>query len=203
MTVEVVVLGLAGLLLMILYALSWLDYHEFREAAVILTSGASRAKSALRDTINARDLATLIARADSLDELDVILAKGAKTFRFASIQLGGAHPHGPSSRVMSGSWRFEYPVIVDSDDTMVKDTGEIPMLTIVCSVAGDRPTSVERVVQVLAPAISRWFAQRTLAVHELKARTRSTPAGRRAYQSAMPIDARLTSGEFGDSLMTP
>ena len=203
MTVEVVVLGLAGLLLMIFYALSWLDYHEFREAAVILTSGASRARSALRDTINARDVASLIARADSLDELDAILGKCAPTFRFTSMQLGGAHPAAATSRMMSSSWRFEYPLVLDSGDTLPRDTSEIPFLTIVCATAGDRPTSVERVVAVLAPAISAWFAQRTIAVHELKARSRTSGSARRAYPSSLPLDTRLTSGEFGDSLMTP
>jgi UDP-GlcNAc:undecaprenyl-phosphate GlcNAc-1-phosphate transferase len=205
MTTEVVLLGFMGLLLIIFYAVSWLDYHEFREAAVMMASGASRARGALRDSIAARDVAALIARANSLQELDQVLANNAARFRFESMQLGNLGSAASSAgRGHRGVWRFEYPVLLSTGDGSMHDTGETPMLTIVCSVSNGRPTGVERVVEVLAPAIAGWFSLRTLAAHELRAKMRPSGGSRRGgYVQSAAVDLPLSTGEYNDSAITP
>jgi hypothetical protein len=78
----------AIVLYFIVFGVRRLDYHEFLEAGAIIASALPRARTAIRDTIHARDVAAAISRAANLREVNEILGTNAALFRFASMRVG-------------------------------------------------------------------------------------------------------------------
>lgn len=158
-TAAIATAGAALLVLILVYGLRWLQYHEFFEAGASLTSAARSGRSVIRDKIYARDVATLLRRAESFGDLSAILEDCAPSFRFVHMELQG-HPearHVAEPIVVQAhrtrTWKLEYPVDRPDD----RFTHPI-MLSVWCPVAGNGSTAgAERVVQILAPAVSDWL----------------------------------------------
>jgi len=170
-TLAITVAGAAMLVLIFVYGLRWLQYHEFIEAGASLNSAARSGRSIIRDKILARDVAVLVQLAPDLDELLAILATSAERFRFVHIDLQG---RAESSRLVEPArvqshvgrtWKLEYPVTRVDTDIVYPVT-----LSIWCplDLPGSSPAGPERVATILAPALSEWFSTkgRRLEVRE-------------------------------------
>lgn len=159
-TIAITVAGAAMLVLIFVYGLRWLQYHEFLEAGASVNSAARNARAVIRDKIYARDVAVLLKRAESFDHLGAILEDCASSFRFVHVELQGrsatrqfveplpVQVHG------ARTWKLEYPVT--RGDTM---RSHPIMLSIWSAIDGrGTPAGAERVAQILAPAIGSWLA---------------------------------------------
>jgi UDP-GlcNAc:undecaprenyl-phosphate/decaprenyl-phosphate GlcNAc-1-phosphate transferase len=161
-TFAIATAGAAMLVLMFVYGLRWLQYHEFWEASASLRSAARNGRAVIRDKIHARDLATQLRGATTLEQLDTILEESAASFHFVHLELQGRseslHFIEPMTVQTHGSptWKIEYPVMRPD----AKLSHPI-MLSIWCAVAGDGShAGAERVAQILAPAVGEWFSSR-------------------------------------------
>lgn len=172
LTLAVAALGGAILAFIMVYGLRWLQYHEFSEAGASIASAARQARSVIQDKIVARDLARLIGRAATLDEIQTLLHDRAADFRFVHMELRCASDDESRRDALQGqmtaatAWRLEWPVAehrVDRNGMM--------FLNIWCDTAGcSRPAGAERVARILAPSLSSWL----VAAGPL---ARPTPAG--------------------------
>jgi hypothetical protein len=184
-TIAIAVAGAAMLVLIMVYGTRWLQYHELIEAGSSLATAVLTGRSRLQDNIYARDVARLIDRSNTTQELTAIIEANARTFRFTHMQLrtGMSHLTPPESVVLelhaSRLWALDYPII---SRTGVRDP---VFLSIWCSVDSVRTASAERVAQILAPSIERWMVrcpeQATLQSFlsespMLRLTTRETPA---------------------------
>jgi UDP-GlcNAc:undecaprenyl-phosphate GlcNAc-1-phosphate transferase len=159
-TIAIAVAGAAMLVLIFVYGLRWLQYHEFLEAGASLTSAAMRGRTVIRDKIHARDIATLLRAADTFEHLSTILEESAASFRFVHAELQGrsdtrqfAEPL-PVQVHGSPTWKLEYPV-GRTDSALTHPI----ILSIWCAMVGTgSPAGAERVAQILAPALADWFA---------------------------------------------
>jgi UDP-GlcNAc:undecaprenyl-phosphate GlcNAc-1-phosphate transferase len=154
--------GLGGLVLVMGLGIYWLEYHEFFEVGASVASAPRKARRILQDRINARDVAQLIRRAGSLDDVQTILHDNAGIFRFAYMKLSD-----PESRMkMPGRitqelqalrlWKLEYPIL---HDTPPAEDGLC--LTIWSAMENlNRPAGAERVAEILGPAIAEWVRHR-------------------------------------------
>jgi UDP-GlcNAc:undecaprenyl-phosphate GlcNAc-1-phosphate transferase len=156
-TVALAIAGAALLGLILVYGARWLQYHELLEAGASLTSAALYGRGRLQDKIYARDIARLIDHANTTQELSAIIEENAETFRFAHMQLRwGISRQTPPSSVAADMqaarlWSFDYPIAGQSGFT------DPLFLSVWCAVDGTvRSAGVERVTQILAPAIDRW-----------------------------------------------
>jgi UDP-GlcNAc:undecaprenyl-phosphate GlcNAc-1-phosphate transferase len=150
--------GFGGLVVIMGLGIYWLEYHEFLEAGASVASAPRKARRILQDRINARDVAQLIRRATSLDDVQAILQDNAGIFRFAYMKLSD-----PELRTkMPGRiteelqalrlWKLEYPIL---HGTPPKQDGLC--LTIWSAVENlNRPAGAERVAEILGPAIAEW-----------------------------------------------
>jgi UDP-GlcNAc:undecaprenyl-phosphate GlcNAc-1-phosphate transferase len=159
-TFAIAIAGAAILVLIFVYGLRWLQYHEFLEAGASFTSAARTGRTVIRDKIHARDVATLLRAAQSIDQLDAILEGCAPSFRFVHIELQGrSETRGFTEPIVvqahtSRTWKLEYPIARPD----AQFTHPI-MLSIWCPVDGHGShAGPERVAQILAPAIGDWFA---------------------------------------------
>ena len=159
-TVAIATGGGALLVLILVYGLRWLQYHEFWEAGASVTSAARQGRAVIRDKIHARDIATLLRAAESVDHLSAILEDSAGSFRFVHVELQGRsdrreHPVPDPVRAHGGpTWKLEYP-IARADSRLARPI----TLSIWCATAGNgSPAGAERVAQIFAPAIADWFA---------------------------------------------
>ena len=159
-TLAIATAGAAILVLILVYGLRWLQYHEFLEAGASFTSAARSARTNIRDKIYARDVATLLRTAESFEHLDTILEDHAPSFRFVHVELQGRSETRqfvePIPVQVHGlpTWKLEYPIARPDS----KLTHPI-MLSIWCAIGGKgTPAGAERVAEILAPAISDWFA---------------------------------------------
>jgi UDP-GlcNAc:undecaprenyl-phosphate GlcNAc-1-phosphate transferase len=156
-TVALAVAGMALLGLILVYGARWLQYHELLEAGAALSSAALNGRSRLQDKIYARDIARLIERAATTEELAAIIEDNAATFRFAHMQLRwGLSRQTPPGNIVADMqaahlWSFDYPISGRSGVT------DPLFLSVWCPVNGAlRPAGAERVAQILAPAVDRW-----------------------------------------------
>jgi UDP-GlcNAc:undecaprenyl-phosphate/decaprenyl-phosphate GlcNAc-1-phosphate transferase len=145
---------------MILVGMRSLRYHEFFEAGGALVSAARKWRSVIRDRIHARDVATLIAGAGSLEEIQAILTDAAPDFRFAHLEVcEDLAPEPPFLRVAAEArrvWNLEYPLHTAAEFHPVRR-----VLRVWCWVErGSRPYGAERVASILAPAINGWITGR-------------------------------------------
>jgi UDP-GlcNAc:undecaprenyl-phosphate/decaprenyl-phosphate GlcNAc-1-phosphate transferase len=162
LTVAVASAGGAILVFVFAYGMRWLQYHEFVEAGMSVTSVVRNARVVIRDKIMARDVALLIDQAGDLEDLSAILQKSADLFRFTRIELCFDSEPIPSLRSLStptqSGWRVEYP-IGPLPDAIGKPAGARSYLVITCPVLENgRQAGPERVARILAPAIARWLS---------------------------------------------
>ncbi|MBA4156349.1 MAG: undecaprenyl/decaprenyl-phosphate alpha-N-acetylglucosaminyl 1-phosphate transferase [Gemmatimonadetes bacterium] len=157
----VLVIALAGggiSLLLLLYGMRQLEYHEFAEAGMVLASGVRRVRRVIQDQIHARDIVQVIRQAETLRHLDAILEDNAPHFGFLGVEVCRetsscrqriAGLNGQTAR----AWKLDYPVtprLFAEDDPYV--------LRIWCGLGDrNRPFGAERVARILAPAIESWL----------------------------------------------
>lgn len=159
-TVAIAAAGAAMLVLIFIYGLRWLQYHEFVVAGASLGAAARRGRSLVRERILAGDVALLLRDAPSFEALAEILHECAPRFRFVHVELQGrSEDQGfeepePVRDHPGLTWKLEYPV-TRLDSELVHPI----FLSIWCPLdwEGPRPASAEGVARVFAPAISRWL----------------------------------------------
>jgi UDP-GlcNAc:undecaprenyl-phosphate/decaprenyl-phosphate GlcNAc-1-phosphate transferase len=175
------------------YGVRWLEYHEFIDAGAILGRAGSLARRAIRDAISSRDVANLIEKAETLEEIDRILGAHAETFRFVHIQVGPCDSRLPAiaGRTTKSLWKFEYPVGLPTPSGFHSSGGldESLVLTIWCSKASTvKPASAERVATIISDAIAQWTVSASEDVgHQIRKRA-LTPA----YSAAPPLGLRVS-----------
>ena len=157
-TVVATMIGVAALIFAMAFGIHWLEYHEFLAARSSIFSAARNARSVIRDKINARDIAQVIANAQSFEEVQATLHDNAATFRFAHMKLSdSASRRRAASRVTQELqalklWRLEYPIV--HENTTEYDG---LCLTIWCALEiSQRPAGAERIAQIIGPAIGDW-----------------------------------------------
>ena len=156
------VAGVGGVfsVLLLLYGMRSLQYHEFAEASAALMSAARKSRRVIQDRIYAQDLAQVIRLANSREEISAILEDSVSSFGFLHLEVcrESARGQGRARLQASGggrAWRLEYPVggREDSDDDPY-------VLRVWCNLdEGFRPYGAERVAQILAPAIEAQLRQ--------------------------------------------
>ena len=159
-TIAIATAGVSLLVLIFVYGLRWLQYHEFWEAGSSFTSAAMRGRAVIRDRIHARDVAALLRGAKSVDHIGSILEESASSFRFVHVELQGrsnGQQHVEPIAVQAHgtpTWKLEYPIM--------RADSRFPypiMLSIWCAVASNgSPSGAERVARIFAPAITDWLA---------------------------------------------
>ena len=191
LTVAVAVAGSAILLFIMVYGVRWLEYHEFLEAGASFTSAARQARWVIQDKINARDLVSLIRKAESFEKLSSIVEEAAPTFRFSHMELRhgalGRHlpPHIAGELHTARFCKLEYPI-----SPGVSKPNDFVTLNIWCTTeALRRPVGAERVARIIGPAISGWLEVGRLPVPA----TTSTPVVAAATATAsVPAAAPAT-----------
>jgi UDP-GlcNAc:undecaprenyl-phosphate/decaprenyl-phosphate GlcNAc-1-phosphate transferase len=158
-----------------LYGIRQLDYDEFLEAGAALASGIVRVRRVIRDQIHARDLTHVIESADSLRQINVILAAHTEGFGFLSVEV--ERESSLSRRRLAGQvaglWKLDY--MLASANPM---DGEPYVLRIWSnSKKSSRPFGAERLAGILAPCIERWLASTKPIGHAIVA-PRGTLAGK-------------------------
>jgi UDP-GlcNAc:undecaprenyl-phosphate/decaprenyl-phosphate GlcNAc-1-phosphate transferase len=142
----------AGLLL---YAIRRLGYHEFVEAGVVVTSVVARLRGRIRDQIHARDVAHVIALAESQDHLQAILADNAETLGLLHATVCRESERDLGRRTLPEAVRARACRL----DVPVADAGDSADPLVLRVWWDGRPETwpaSERVVQVLADAVGDW-----------------------------------------------
>ena len=159
LTVAVACAGAAILLFIMVYGVRWLEYHEFLEAGASVKSAARQARWVIQDKINARDLATLIRKADSFETVTAIVEESAPLFRFSHMELrhGSSQRHLPphiAGELHTARFcKLEYPIAQP-----IAKPNDFVTLNIWCTTETlRRPVGAERVARILGPAISGWL----------------------------------------------
>ena len=159
LTVAVAGTGAAILLFIMVYGVRWLEYHEFLEAGASVTSAARQARWVIQDKINARDVAMLIRKADTFEQMASIIEESAPIFRFSHMELGrGSSPrhlpdHIAGELHTARFCKLEYPVANPS-----QRHNDGLTLNIWCTTeALRRPVGAERVARIIAPAVGNWL----------------------------------------------
>ena len=152
------IIGLLILFGMIGISISWLQYHEFSEAGSSIANAARNGPSIIRDKIQARDIAAVILKANTLEEVQKVLEESATQFRFAYMKL--ATPE--SRRRLPGRitqelqalklWKLEYPIVHGAPEDY-----DGLCLTIWCALEeAQHPAGAERIAQIIGPAVAQW-----------------------------------------------
>jgi UDP-GlcNAc:undecaprenyl-phosphate/decaprenyl-phosphate GlcNAc-1-phosphate transferase len=165
LVVGIAVAGGALSLVLLLYGMRQLAYHEFAEAGVVLASGFVRIRRIIQDQIHARDLAQMLEQAGSFTQLDRLLEIQGSAFGFLGMEVCRessvcrkrlADERGITAR----AWKVDYPV---SARQSIHDDPYV--LRIWCSMEqGYRPFGAERVARVVAPAVEAWLIRAGLVV---------------------------------------
>lgn len=150
----------AGLILaLLLFGIRRLGYHEFVEAGLVVRSGLRRVRQSIRDQIHARDVAEVLAAAESLEAVRAILRDNAEPLGLLAVTVcresaadggRGALPAGAAAR----AWKLECPV--QPERTAESD----PLVLRVWTEAPDdlRILTADRTARVLAAAVGAWLA---------------------------------------------
>ena len=159
--IGVAVIGGGGMLVLLLRGMRFLEYHEFAEAAVVLGSSLPRLRRVIRDQIHARDVARIIRKAATREEVTAILEGNARNFGFLHMELCREMSRG-RGRVALGNgqaahaWKLDYPV---TPHDAIED--DLYVLRIWCDAAlSSRPFGAERVARIVAPVIEEWLEAR-------------------------------------------
>jgi UDP-GlcNAc:undecaprenyl-phosphate/decaprenyl-phosphate GlcNAc-1-phosphate transferase len=159
----VFVIALAGgttCILLLLYGVRRLHYHEFFEAGAVLVSGAFRVRRMIRDQIQARDLVGSLNQLRTFEQVDTLLRESADQFGFLGLELcreaSSCRRSLWTARLPTvRAWKLDHPVMPrgsHDDDPYV--------LRIWCGEGSSyRPFGAERVARILAPAIERWLME--------------------------------------------
>jgi UDP-GlcNAc:undecaprenyl-phosphate GlcNAc-1-phosphate transferase len=160
---KVTTAGVAAVLLIVLYGIHKLQYHELLAAGLILWTGPQRARRVIRDSINAWDLVRTLGGAATLNEMQAHLASNAERFGFLHMQIctdvsagGRSIPvrNDPPTRI----WSMFYPVSPPGGGTACSF-----FLGVWCAYGvSKRPYGAERVARILAPEIEGWLLARGL-----------------------------------------
>jgi UDP-GlcNAc:undecaprenyl-phosphate GlcNAc-1-phosphate transferase len=160
--VAIALAGAAALLVIFVYGVRRLRYHELLEAGWSLTAAALSGRAVIRDRIHARDVAELLRRAESLDQLALLLANSAERFRFVHVELQDVPETGrvvaPVPVQLHGfrTSKLEYPVTRSHAELSHPMT-----LSIWCAVERrGSPAGAEGVAKILAAAIADWLLAR-------------------------------------------
>lgn len=148
--------GAAVTVMLLLFAIKRLGYHEFVEAGSVVTSGMRRVRQSIRDQIHARDVAQVLARAETLVHLKAILHDNAEALGllYAGVcresSTEGARSELPA-RVAQRAWKLDWPVETNGGDPWVlrlwaDAPDDLGMLT------------ADRTARVLAQAVRDWMA---------------------------------------------
>ncbi len=178
-------LGAAAFVLVIVHGAKWLHYHEFAEAQASFTSGMRMARSVIRDRIRAREVATRLQAAQSLEDLGRLLNEHAGDFGFESIGLYSASSVmlRPYAQTSGGAdiLRLEWPILDPAGPT----GRELILAVMWRRTKRVQSLYAERVVSILAPAIA------AVAFDQLVGKTDVSAARERAR--AVTPHRRLTA----------
>jgi UDP-GlcNAc:undecaprenyl-phosphate/decaprenyl-phosphate GlcNAc-1-phosphate transferase len=161
--VGIAVTGGALSILLLLYGMRQLEYHEFAEAGAVLASGFVRVRRIIQDQIHARDLAKMVDHAGSIAQLDRMLEIQCAAFGFLGMEVcressACRRRLVEANGVAARAWKIDYPVT--SRETVTDDPY---VLRIWCGFDRSyRPFGAERVARVLAPAIEAWLVRASL-----------------------------------------
>jgi UDP-GlcNAc:undecaprenyl-phosphate/decaprenyl-phosphate GlcNAc-1-phosphate transferase len=153
-------LGGAAILALLLFAIRRLGYHEFVEAGAVVASGLRRLRHSIRDQIHARDVAEVIARAESLEAVQAILRDSAGALGLLHLTVcregspEGGRPLLPDGGA-AAAWKLECPVGPASHE----DDGELLVMRLWTLAPDDlRLLTADRTARVLAAAVRAWLA---------------------------------------------
>ncbi len=159
MTVAITAVGATALLIIFMYGIRWLEYHEFLEAGASVASGMRKARGAIQDRILARDVTRLLRSVATLDEANDIVRSHASAFRFVHMEIlhedAAARTVRAPDHIGSATWLLEFPILAPDASDVTHDGQAQPVLAIWCAVSPNgRPANAERVAQILAPEIA-------------------------------------------------
>jgi UDP-GlcNAc:undecaprenyl-phosphate GlcNAc-1-phosphate transferase len=145
-------------LLLLVYGVKRLGYHEFDAAGHLALRFPVRLRKVLRDRINAQDLAEVLRVAGSMEEINAILQDSAETFEFGYVEVcrlhEGASPEDICASLGERVWRVDYPLTAYDphlDSWLV--------LRVWCRLDSRAPNGTERVATILGPVIASWIAE--------------------------------------------
>jgi UDP-GlcNAc:undecaprenyl-phosphate/decaprenyl-phosphate GlcNAc-1-phosphate transferase len=146
---------------LLLFGIRRLGYHEFVEAGAVVTSGAARLRQSIRDGIHARDVAQVIARAESVEHLQAILSDNAGVMGF--LELAFCREGAPESaraslspEMAARAWKLDFPLVLEGEET-----ADPYVLRAWCDPPRDGGVPGSgRAVRVLAEAIRAWLEAR-------------------------------------------
>ena len=151
------VAGAAACTALLMFGIKRLGYHEFVEAGVVVTSGVGRVRRSIRDQIHARDVAHVIALAESVEALRAILSDNAEELGFVDLAFcresspDGGRDGLPAARA-ARAWKVEFPVPGPGADPWV--------LRGWCDPADPAATHAPgRTLHTLAGAVGAWLAR--------------------------------------------
>jgi UDP-GlcNAc:undecaprenyl-phosphate/decaprenyl-phosphate GlcNAc-1-phosphate transferase len=151
--------GAAASVTLLLVAIKRLGYHEFVEAGMVVRSGVRRVRQSIRDQIHARDVAQVLARAETLEHVQAILLDNAAALGllYATVcretSREGARSELPAASA-PGAWKLECPVPVDGEDE-----GDPYVLRVWTEAPDDlRLLTADRSARVLAAAVRDWMS---------------------------------------------
>ncbi|SOD02581.1 UDP-GlcNAc:undecaprenyl-phosphate GlcNAc-1-phosphate transferase [bacterium JGI 053] len=156
--VAIAAAGAACTAAVLLVGIKRLGYHEFVEAGAVVAGGAARLRRAIRDRIHARDVANIVAQAETVEHLRAILTDNAEVMGlldlvFCRCSASEGERGSIGARHAQSALRVDFPVQADAD-------GDDPwVLRAWCDGADPHtlPESV-RTVHILADAVSGWLA---------------------------------------------
>lgn len=151
--------GAALSVALFLFGIKRLGYHEFVEAGAVLHSGMRGIRQSIRDQIHARDVAQVIATAESMAAVQAILQDnaGALGMLYATVcresSPEGARGELPPA-VAAGAWKLECPVspgVAEEDPFVLRVWTEAP--------DDLRLLTADRSARLLAAAVAEWMAR--------------------------------------------
>lgn len=172
--------GAALSVLLLLFGIKRLGYHEFVEAGAVVHSGMRGLRQSIRDQIHARDVAQVLPRAESLSHVQAILQdnSAALGLLYATVCRESSREGGRAQlppECAARAWKLECPV--DGDDAAAD-----PYVLRVWTEAPDdlRLLTADRTARVLAEAVGEWLrvdrAPPAAPVSAPSDRTRRAPA---------------------------
>jgi UDP-GlcNAc:undecaprenyl-phosphate GlcNAc-1-phosphate transferase len=183
MVAGIAVAGAGASIVLLLFGIKRLGYHEFVEAAAAVAHGASRVRHAIRDSIHARDVAQLLVWAETLAHIDAILQDNAEAQGFLWMGICQESSGAGSRAVLPrrharGALRMDYPLSGGSDEDPL-------MLRAWCAPREDGTfADAGRTLTLLARAVERRLADLSASGH--------TPAPATAEFTIAPL-TRLPS----------
>jgi UDP-GlcNAc:undecaprenyl-phosphate GlcNAc-1-phosphate transferase len=161
--------GAAASVALLLFAIKRLGYHEFVEAGAVVRSGMLRVRQSIRDQIHARDVAQVVARAESLLHVQAILQDNAPALGllYATV-CRESSPQGARAELPAESaaraWKLECPIAAAAGEAD-------PLILRVWTDAPDdlRLLTADRTARVLAAAVRDWLSGGPVHPHPVPA----------------------------------